>query len=309
MAAARTAWHVLLAALLHQRAPRRFEVRSEVPLSAEPLRADYLLLRKRGEVDEGEPVPRKRWKLWDLLPKDTLVELKSTGRPYRSRNLDRLWAYLHLYYADQPARLAARADLAGVLLVAARTPALEADTKALGLVWEDLGGGYWKLVGGPFALYVAEIDVVAEAEDDDLLRLFGHAEPHTVEARRWLYEQVGAKEMAMEIRDLEGYDEIIKKLIASLPPEQVLAAFKPEQRLAGLPPEQRLAGLLPEQRLAGLPPEQRLAGLSPEQRLAGLPPDQAVLALPDEMLLALSEEYLSTLSAATRAVIRGRIGK
>jgi hypothetical protein len=45
MAAARTAWHVLLAALLRQRAPRRIEVRSEVPLSTEPLRADYLLLR------------------------------------------------------------------------------------------------------------------------------------------------------------------------------------------------------------------------------------------------------------------------
>jgi hypothetical protein len=283
MAAARTAWHVLLAALLHQRAPRRFEVRSEVPLSTEPLRADYLLLRTLPGPDDGDPAPPpKRWKLWNLLPKDTLVELKSTGRPYRSRNMSRLWAYLHLYYADQPARLETLADLAGALLVASRTPTLEADTKALGLAWEDLGGGYWKLCGGPFALYVAEIDAVAEAEDDDLLRLFGHAEPHTLEARRWLYEQVGAKERAMEIHDLEGYDEIIKKIVTSLPPEQVLSAFKPEQRLAGLPPE---------------------------QRLAGLPPDQAVLALPNELLRALSDEYLSTLPAAIRAVIRDRIGR
>ena len=282
MAAARTAWHVLLAALLHQRAPRRFEVHREVPLSTEPLRADYLLLRTLLGDDDGDRALPKRWKLWSLLPKDTLVELKSTGRPYRSRNMSRLWAYLHLYYADQPARLEIVADLAGVLLVASRTPTLEADVKALGLAWEDLGGGYWKLCGGPFALYVAEIDVVTEAEDDDLLRLFGHAEPHTLEARRWLYEQVGAKERAMEIHDLEGYDEIIQKIVTSLPPEQVLSAFKPEQRLAGLPPE---------------------------QRLAGLPPDQAVLALPDELLRALSEEYLSTLPAAIRAVIRDRIGR
>jgi len=172
--------------------------------------------------------------------------------------------------------------------------------KALGLAWEDLGGGYWKLSGGPFALYVAEIDVVAEAEDDDLLRLFGHAEPHTREARRWLYEQVGAKERAMEIHDLEGYDEIIQKIVTSLPPEQVLSAFKPEQRLAGL---------LPEQVLSAFNPEQRLAGLPPEQRLAGLPPDQAVLALPDELLRALSDEYLESLPAAIRAVIRDRIGR
>jgi hypothetical protein len=263
----------LLAALLHQRAPRRFEVRSEVPLSTEPLRADYLLLRTLPEGDDGDPTPPKRWKLWNLLPKDTLVELKSTGRPYRSRNQSRFWAYLHLYYADQLARLNTVADLAGVLLVASRTPTLEADVKALGLAWEDLGGGYWKLCGGPFTLYVAEIDVVAEAEDDDLLRLFGHAEPHTLEARRWLFEQVGAKERAMEIHDLEGYDEIIQKIVTSLPPEQVLSAFKPEQRLAGLPP------------------------------------DQAVLALPDELLRALSDEYLSTLPATIRAVIRDRIGR
>jgi hypothetical protein len=282
MAAARTAWHVLLAALLNERAPRGIEVRSEVPLSTEPLRADYLLLHTLAEDKKGAVPPPKRWKLWDLLPKDTIVELKSIGRPYRSRNLARLWAYLYLYYADQPARLAGPDDLAGVLLVATRTPTLEADTRLLGLAWQDLGGGYWKLCGGPFALYVAELDKVAEAEDDDLLRLFGHAGPHTLEARRWLYEQVGAKERAMEISELEGYDDLVQKLITdemkqklitSLPPEQVLAAFKPEQRLAGLPPE------------------------------------QAVLALPDEVLRGLSDEYLSTLPAATRAVIRDRIGR
>src|SRR5262249_46158538 len=85
----------------------------------------------------------------------------------------------------------------------------------------------------------------------------------TVEARRWLYEQVGAGEMAMAMHELEGFDEIMQKFIMTLPPEQ---------RLAGLPPEQRLAGLSPEQVLAALPPE---------QRLAGLPPEQAVLAMPD----------------------------
>jgi hypothetical protein len=315
MAAARTAWHVLLAVLLHQRAPRRFEVHREVPLSTEPLRADYLLLSNLPETNlpeanDGDPAPPpKRWRLWNLLPKDTLVEFKSTGRPYRSRNMSRFWAYLHLYYADQPVRLLTPDDLAGVLLVASRTPTLEADVKALGLAWEDLGGGYWKLCGGPFVPYVVEIDVVAEAEDDDLLRLFGHAEPHTLEAHRWLYEQGGTKERAMEIHDLEGYDEIIQKIVTGLPPEKVLSAFKPEQRLAGLPPEQRLAGLPPEQRLAGLPPEQRLAGLPPEQRLAGLPPDQAVLALPDELLRALSDEYLESLPADIRAVVRDRIGR
>jgi len=38
------------------------------------------------------------------------------------------------------------------------------------LSWHDLGAGYWQLKGGAFALYLAEIDTVAEAEDDALLQ-------------------------------------------------------------------------------------------------------------------------------------------
>ncbi|WP_437682892.1 hypothetical protein [Sorangium sp. So ce131] len=315
MGSTRTAWHVLLVALLSQRGSRRFEVRSEVPLSAEPLRADYLLLRR--SAGSSEPAGTLR-RLWDLLPTEAIVEFKSSGRPYRRRNLDRLYSYLLLYFSDMPERLAERSDLCGVLLVPSRTRSLDADAAALGMEWKDLGDGYWQLRGAAFAFIVAEIDRVAEAEGDDLLRLFGHGEARTREARRWLAQQIGAEEMAMEMQDLEGFDEVVRKVVATLrpeqvlaayTPEQVLAAYAPEQRMAGLPPEQRLAGLPPEQRLAGLPPEQRLAGLPPEQRLAGLPLEQVLLAMPDDALRALSDAYLETLSAETRAAIRARIGR
>ncbi|WP_437650644.1 hypothetical protein [Sorangium sp. So ce362] len=333
MGSTRTAWHVLLVALLSERGSGRFEVRSEVPLSTEPLRADYLLLR-RGAGSSGSAGTLKR--LWDLLPRDTIVEFKSSGRPYRRRNFDRLYSYLHLYFADETERMEQRSDLCGVLLVPSRTRSLDADVADLGLGWSDLGGGYWQLRGGAFALFVVEIDAAAEAEDDDLLRLFGHGEARTVEARRWLSQQLGAEEIAMEMHDLEGFDEVVRKLVAALPPERVLSAYAPEQRMAGLPPEQRMAGLPPEQRMAGLPPEQRMAGLPPEQRMAGLPPEQrmaglppeqrmaglppeqrmaglppeqVLLALPDEVLQALSDSYLDTLSEETRAAIRARIGR
>ena len=306
MGTTRTAWHVLFAILLRQRGPRRVEVRSEVPLSAEPLRADYLLLLAEALANDVPARTLKR--LWEHITKDAIVELKSVSRPYRSRNLDRLLAYLHLYFADQAARLKQRSDLVGVLVVPVRSPSLDADVAALGLSWKDLGGGYAELTGGPFALYVIEIDVVAESENDDLLALFGHAPARTPEARRWLSEQVGAKEIDMEIHESEGYDEVIQKLIATLPAEQVLAAFKPEQRMAGLPAEQVLAAFKPEQRVAGLPPEQRMAGLPPEQRLAGLTPEQAVLALPDEVLRGLSDDYLASLPEGIRAAVRARIG-
>jgi hypothetical protein len=234
MGSARTAWHVLLDTLLCQRGPRSFEVRSEVPLSAEPLRPDYLLLRRRAEAktsDRGKTLRR----LWPWLPKDAVAEFKSIGRPYRSRNLHRLWGYLHIHFASQPARLVNLSDLCGVLLVPARTSTLDADAAAQGLWWSDLGGGYWQLEGGAFGMFVAEIDVVAEAENDDLLRLFGHGEKRTIEAERWLAEQVGAKEIAMALHDMEGFDEVMRKLLAKLPPKAVLSAYTQEQLLLALP--------------------------------------------------------------------------
>ena len=288
MGTTRTAWHVLLARLLDERAPHRFEVRREVPLSSEPLRADYLLLRIVGEADDAPGTLRK---LWPLLPKDTILEFKSIGRPYRSRNLDRLWAYLYLYYADETERLEQRSDLSGALLVPARTPSLRADAKALGLEWRSIAEGYWELTGGPYALYVAEIDVVAEAESDDLLRSLGNLGAQTVEGLRWFWEQVGAKELNMEMHEMEGYEELL---------ERILGEMSVEQRLTGLPAEQRLAGL---------PAEQRLAGLAPEQRLTGLTPEQQILALSDDVLRTLPDAYLATLSAPTRAAIRARLDR
>jgi hypothetical protein len=141
---------------------------------------------------------------------------------------------------------------------------------------------------------------LAAAEGDDLLCSLGHGEFGTTEARRFWMELVGTQEAGMSIQDLEGYDELMKKLLATL---------SPEQRLAGLEPEQRLAGLEPEQRLAGLDPEQRLAGLDPEQRLAGLDRDHQALALPIEVLRLLPDEYLRSLSPEAQAKIRGRLAQ
>jgi hypothetical protein len=235
MGSTRTAWHVLLAALLDQWGPRSFEFRSEVPLSSEPLRGDFLLLR-RGALGP-DPSAHTLRHLWDLLPRDTILEFKSVGRPYRSRNLHRLFSYLCLYYADQAERLADEPDLCGVLLVPARTPSLYTDALAFGLRWRDLGDGYARLEGAAFALYVVEVDVAADAEDDDLLRLFGHGDPHTTEAHRWLAQQIGSEKAGVTMEQLEEYDEVMTKLLAKLRPEQRLLGLTPEQVLLTLPVE------------------------------------------------------------------------
>ena len=47
-------WHVGFERILRRRGPPSFEVRSEVPLSEEPLRVDYLLLRRL--TSDSDPV-------------------------------------------------------------------------------------------------------------------------------------------------------------------------------------------------------------------------------------------------------------
>jgi hypothetical protein len=298
--ATRTAWHFFFGLLLRKRGPRGLDVRDEVPLSDEPPRLDYLLLRKlRGPAGEDGAETLRR--LWPMLPAVSVVEYKSPTHPYRSGHLDRLWGYVHIHFANQralprmraggvalapgtggAADVGVRDDLGAVLVVAARTPSLDGDAASMGLSWEDCGGGYWRVHGGLFALYVVEIDVAGPADGDDLLYSLGHGKPTTAAARRFWMELTGSKEAAMSMQDMEGYAELMQKFLDSLPPEQ---------------------------RLAGLAPEQRLAGLAPEQRLAGLDHDHQALALPLDVLRLLPEEYLQSLSPEVRAELRRRLGR
>jgi hypothetical protein len=131
--------------------------------------------------------------------------------------------------------------------------------------------------GGIPPLSVEEIDV------------FYALQEHVEQLRHPLSGQK-RRPMKDERKVVESFEQALKRLVARLPPEQVLRTFAPEERLAGLAPEQRLAGL------------------APEQRLAGLTEAQAVLALPDAMLRGLSNEYLATLPRQTRVAIQRRLG-
>jgi hypothetical protein len=288
MGAKRVVWHVGFERNLARRGSRAFEVRGEVPLSSEPPRIDCLLLRKIHLVLDDSAQTLRR--LWPLLPYVAVVEYKSPSRPYRRGNLDRLWSYVHTYYADQqeiPRKRAdgtelsrgmvgapdvwERADLCAVLVVSARTPSLLDDVAAQNLAWEDLGDGYGRVTGGGFALYVVEIDVVGPAEGDDLLYSLGHGEPVTPETIRFWAELLGSKEAGMSMQDMEGYDELMAKLLDLMPPEQVLAHY------------------------------------GPEQRLAGLDRDHQALALSVEVLRALDDDYIRSLSPEVQAEIRRRL--
>jgi hypothetical protein len=254
--------------------------------------------------------------LWPLLPRVSIVEYKSPGHPYRSGQLDRLWGYIHTYFANQHAlprhrgdgtvmtgaeggpEVRERKDLCAVLIVSARSPSLEADAKAMGLTWEDLSSGYQRMRGGLFTLYVIELDVVGPAEDDDLLHSFGHGTLHSLEARWFWIELVSSKEAVTNMQDMEGYKELMDMMLDTLPAEQVLSHYAPEQRLAGMAAEQRLAGMAAEQ---------VLSHYTPEQRLAGLDRSHQALALPVEVLRLLPEAYLRSLSPEVEFEIRRRL--
>lgn len=290
MGARRTAWHYLFAIHLRRFADPRFEVRDEVPLSTEPPRMDYLLLRRTGDA-AGAGTGTTLRGLWPRLSLATVMELKTIGRPYRPDDLDRLWSYLHLFRTDQDNRPPSRCDLRGALVVPLRTPSLLADVDEMGLRWEDLGGGYWQLHGGLFTLHVVELEVVCEQEDDDFLRGFTRRGQRTQEGIRFWAELVSSKELGMSLEAMEDYDEVLKKFLDEIPPEPILKTVSERKLISRMAPEERLAGLTPEERVADLTAEERL------------------LAMPDSALRYLPDEYLATLSEPIREAIRRRTSR
>jgi hypothetical protein len=143
MSPQRTAWHFYFTILLRNRRPLWIDVRDEVPLSEERARVDYLFLRKTKNPAPGD-TGQTLHRLWPLIPEAAIAEFKSVTRPYRARGLDRLFLYLHAYWLDA-AELKQRHDLVGVLIVANRTPTLDADVKLMGLKFQDLQDGYWEI--------------------------------------------------------------------------------------------------------------------------------------------------------------------
>lgn len=307
MSPQRTAWHFYLTILLRRRKPDWVDIRDEVPLSEERPRVDYLLLRKKPEIpsdDTGQTLHR----LWPLIPRVAIAEYKSVSRPYRARELDRLFMYLHGYWVDA-GDLKERHELIGVLLVANLTPALIGHVASMGLEFRDMQDGYWQITGGLFRMYVLEIDRIGDLEEDGVIGSFGHREGDTRQARQFWTEMVGTKEAGMGAENLEGYEEVIERFLETLPPEKRMAGLPPEKRIAGLPPEQLMAPLSPEQRMTGLSSKQRMAGLSLEQRLEDVSPEQMLLCSPVDALRLLPESYIATLPEAIREAVRKRLAR
>jgi hypothetical protein len=266
-------WHLAFANLVEQRAPPDVSVLSEVRLTIEPLRADLLLLRRTGAPRrDGEA--RVLHAIWPRLAKVTVVELKSPTRSsFRSGDLIRLWTYGSLYHATHLDEISALADLTLLLVVPSVTPTLRDEIAMMGWQIADLGGGYRRLDGAVYALYVAVTDEVAEAEHDGFLRLFSRLPGADPEAARWVRHWMKEATMTQKMEDIPGYDDIFEKILEELPPRT------------------------------------RMVGLTPEQRLEGLSEEQRILALSDETLRQFPDSYLRTFSPEAQETLRRRIGR
>lgn len=110
----------------------------------------------------------------------------------------------------------------------------------------------------------------------------GHDRGHTLEARQFWAELVGTKEAMMAVQELEDYEEVVRRFLELLPPEK---------------------------RMEGIEPELRVAGLAPEEVVRAMGPDQLLPAMPDQMLRALSKEFIDKLPEPTRSAVRKRLGR
>lgn len=250
-----------------------------------------LVIMRRADAPREDEQARMMRPLWPHLGEATVVEYKSPDEVYQRTDLVTLCASGLAYFAEHYRELeGSLADAMGALLVVPHvTQELRDDAASLGLRWEVLEPGYFRLSGYVFPIFVVSAIEAAEATDDDWLRLVSGQPVKRAETMAWYNKW-------LEEYEKNGPD-----------PAQEEEAEMEEMR------DELLASMTPGERVQGLAPEDLLAGLSPEQvedlldLLARLTPHERLFALPDDVLRSLSADYIDTLPAPVRAILHNRL--
>ena len=281
----RTWWHPLLVRLLDFALSSAFTVVEEVLVGKMPLRVDILLIRRQ----QGELSEYRRQELSSLVPllgRYTLVEFKGPTDVLQRGDLAQLAGCSFLWHSQQSEPV--QHDEVSLIVLAPRaSEAIGDEIRLLG--WEAVAHepGVLRVAGAPFATWLVETDVMAERGQPVLAlvsRVFlDHRERIIEELMRtghagllhYMVQQIQqfrslGEDFAMQHVYSEDLQEMEEQLLTKM-----LESIPPERRLRGLPPEERLRGLPPEERVRGLPPEERVRGLSLEERLAGLSEEDA----------------------------------
>ena len=244
---ATTLWHQAFSQLLIERCPPSSEIRTEVQLSQYPSRVDLLLLRRIKQPPRDQDARILRG-LWPLLSDTTLADFKSPSREFRAGELLRLFRYGLEYHEINVADVANRASMTLVLIVPRENKALRDELAMLGYALESVSPGYLRVRGGlMYTTYIVLLEKVADAEHDDFVGIFTKQRAiRDEQARHWMHQWLVGKVTMRDSENLEGYDEMLDKLLASIPPEKRLAGLSPDDIVDSLSEEQReaLAALL-----------------------------------------------------------------
>ena len=115
------------------------------------------------------------------------------------------------------------------------------------------------------------------------LRIFSHNKCQTNDATWWWQRWRAEDTTRQDATKLEGYAEMIRQFVSGLTPEQAFEALSPDMLLGHEETVKRFVSQLPL-----------------EQRL---------LAMPEDALRALSDDYLRTLPPEVQDAIRARLGR
>ena len=244
-----TLWHHAFYQLLIDRGPPTIDIQLEVPLSLYPSRVDLLLIRRTGHPPRDHEAKTLRG-LWPLLGERTLADFKSPGRAFRAGDLLRLLRYGLEYHELNVGELTRLDALTLVLIVPRSNKALRDELDLLQCTLRPDSAGYARLEGRLlYTTHIVFLEEVAAAERDEFLHVFTHKQAiRDTHIARWLEQWLVGKVTTMrDTEQLEGFDDVLAKLFASLPTEKRLAGLSVNERLAGLSTDELAEALSDEQ--------------------------------------------------------------
>ena len=281
---------------------RNFLVFEEPPLNTEPLRPDIVVV-KRTKSSKIKPVllvPEV-----ERLGKITIIHFSGPTDELQSSDALELLAYMAQYCRAE----GVNPDDGLVLMVVANkiTPRFFQAIVARGGELQQSENGLWSGHLSLVPLHVVETSVRAGFETERLLytlsaqvivnpHIVGQMSNQEAQVLQLLYgyfkqlHQQGRLDMAQSSKIVERTFEEIAKDFNKL-----------------LPVSARLEGVDVKDRLEGVDVKDRLEGVDVKEVVTALGPEQTLLGLPDEVLRALSPDYISTLSEQTQKAIAARL--
>lgn len=256
-------WHPLLARFLKRDYQDRLDIQYEFPLGELPRRADFILIRRRSEVDLPYPL--------NYLGQTTLMEYEGPDETVSQPHLQLLGIHAHLYVLQQ--NLEARRDLV-LWLVGSQFAAGLSDPRLAHLEGlEEAGPGAQRGMLDGFETYL--VDLASVPMTEELLCFLLVTKARQRELAEFLLdrrERLGFYLTFMHLMHREALEEVLtmRKMTAEeleIDAEALVQACGEEGIIELLGPERIISHLGEERIISHLGPERVLDCLGEERAL------------------------------------------